>query len=75
MKKLGLILAAIIVSGASLSAPSLAQESARHVWAQKKAHPVSYWYAQRTDGGPYHQDRLPDGTLTGPISNENSGGE
>jgi hypothetical protein len=28
----------------------------------------------RTDGGPYHQDRLPDGTYTGPLGNDNPNG-
>jgi len=28
----------------------------------------------RTDGGPYHQDRLPNGTYTGPLSNDTSNG-
>jgi hypothetical protein len=28
----------------------------------------------RTDGGPYHQDRLPNGTYTGPLGNDTPNG-
>jgi hypothetical protein len=28
----------------------------------------------RTDGSPYHQDRLPNGTYTGPLGSDNSNG-
>jgi hypothetical protein len=51
MKKLGIILAAILMGGLSFSAASLAQEN-----------------------GIYHQDRLPDGTVTGPLGPEVNGG-
>ncbi len=67
MKKHGLILASILAGALSFSAPSLAQES---------GHQVRHSYSQRVgaDGSPYHQDRLPDGTLTGPLSSDNPNG-
>jgi hypothetical protein len=33
-----------------------------------------YEVPSQLDGGPYHQDRLPDGTLTGPIAPDANGG-
>jgi hypothetical protein len=76
MKKLGLIVAAVVAGGVSLAAPSFAQDRTHHARAQEKAQDVRQWYGRRlsTDGSPYHQERLPDGTYTGPLSNENSGG-
>jgi hypothetical protein len=76
MKKLGLIVAAIVAGGVSLSAPSFAQDRTHHARAQEKAQDMRQWYGQRlsTEESPYHQDRLPDRTITGPLSSDNPNG-
>jgi hypothetical protein len=50
---------ALILVGALISGASLSAPS----FAQS-----------RTDSGPYHQDRLPDGTRTGPLSSDSPNG-
>jgi hypothetical protein len=47
MKKLGLIVAAVLADGVSLSAPSFAHDRTHHARAQEKAQVVRQWHSQR----------------------------
>jgi hypothetical protein len=59
MKMLRMTLAAALISGLSLSALSV----------QVNARPY-----HQANAGIYHQDVLPDGTVTGPLGPEANGG-
>ncbi len=66
MRKPGLILAAALISVGSLSVSVFAKTQGRNY--------DSTYLNRDYDGGPYHQHRLSDGTLTGPLPSDNPNG-
>jgi hypothetical protein len=63
---------AALVGGCAITTVSLSEaNAARHYYPQ---YSVESQVPSQYQSGPYHEDRLPDGTLTGPIAPDANGG-